>query len=117
LKFPQQLGPAATDIGGTYINVGEHSAEVRLTPMPLSANSYFVSGASVFSTGPQRGATGEIDFVADLKKDSLEFSRPEKNGTYKLVLKFEGDRLIVTEESPDDTGLKFYLQGSYKKAP
>jgi hypothetical protein len=112
--------PATAPLAGHWIKVdegsGEGSADLRLTPMPLSVNSFLVSGASAWAETPaHRTATGEIDFVAKLDQGALSFTRPAgAGGHYGLNLQWDGDRLVVTEQNPAE-GMKF--QGVYKKAP
>jgi len=110
--------PAVVDlVSGYYIRGGEYeSAEIKIQRM--ADGRYHLSGFALWGKGRKYGPhTGQLDFVAEMNNETIEYSRAHPNGNwYRAVLRFSDGRLAVAEEnSVGMFGMNVSFSGEYER--
>ena len=110
--------PAVVDlVSGYYIRGGEYeSAEIKIQRM--ADGRYHLSGFALWGKGRKYGPhTGQLDFIAEMNNETIEYSRAHPNGNwYRAVLRFSDGRLAVAEEnSVGMFGMNVSFRGEYEK--
>lgn len=106
-------------VSGHYIRSGKYeSAELKV--QRLADGRYHVTGVALWGTDREYGANiGDLDFIADLSEDTIEYRWPYPRGKEEYIaqLKFKDGSLIVTEENwVGIFGMNVSFSGHYDKA-
>jgi hypothetical protein len=106
------------EISGHYIRDGEFdSAEIMIEQLP--SGSFHISGFSLWGKLIEYGPyTGELDFVGSLLDGEIKYEFvKDDNIKYKLVLNFQEESLVVSEENWIGVyGMNVTFQGEYHRA-
>jgi hypothetical protein len=109
---------AADPIAGHYIRGSDfESAELKISR--LADGRYHVSGLALWGNTHEYGPNlGELDFIATLLGDTLEYSWSYPDGKqYKAHFRFSTEGLTVSEENWTGIfGLNVNFTGEYSKA-
>jgi hypothetical protein len=109
---------AADRISGHYIRGGDfESAELKIRR--IADGRYHVSGLALWGKGREYGPNlGELDFVAELLDDTLEYTWTYPDGSkYRARFRFSDEGLTVSEENwVGIFGMNVNFGGDYAKA-
>ena len=105
-------------ISGHYVREGAYeSADLRVQRM--ADGRFHITGLALWGKGRQYGPhVGELDFVAELKGDTIDYSRAyPDHEQYHVVMRFAGQQLTVKEENWQGIfGMNVNFQGEFQKA-
>lgn len=106
------------DIAGVYIRISPgDSAEIQISRTRLSSDRYHVSGLALWGEKRPGGPNlGELDFSANLERSVIEHEDNAGMDTYRIRMKFDGPRMVVTEENAHGTfGMNVHFEGEYRR--
>ena len=104
-------------VSGHYISSGTNeSADLVVTR--VGNGRYHVQGHALWGTNRKYGPhIGELDFIAELRANTLEYSHPNGERVYRAVLQFSDEGLTVSEENRHGMfGMNVMFSGTYTKA-
>ena len=107
-------------ISGQYIRESEYdSADLRV--QRTTDGRYHVNGLALWGTRHLAGPhTGQLDFIAEMKGDTIEYVWANRDGKdYRAKLRFSDGQLTVTEDNVVGValfGMNVSFSGEYKKA-
>ena len=112
------MSASCDPIAGHYVRGGEYdSAELHVER--LADGQFHVTGLALWGKKREYGPNlGELDFIAWLNGQALEFTAPHHDGrTYRIVLSFGGAKLSIVEENWVGVyGMNVSFGGEYEKA-
>lgn len=117
VQFGEARGFADPIAGHYLLESPTESAELKITK--LSDGSFHVKGVALWGTKRKYGPNiGELDFIADLKDNSLVFMEKQHDGrVYRATFRFSSEGLTVIEEGlPGPFGMNVTFGGTYAKA-
>jgi hypothetical protein len=118
LALPGHEGPAFSEGASDYVRISPGDS-AKISVSPAGPRRYHVTGFALW--GEYRGDThpvhtGELDFTAELRGDALEHSERYGDRVYRVVLRFSGDMLHVTEENwVGMHGMNVTFEGAYSR--
>jgi hypothetical protein len=118
VPFGETHGRALDVIAGHYIRAGQYeSADIQIER--LGDGRYHVSGEALWGTNRRHGPhTGQLDFIADLRGETIEYAETFADRTYRATFTFAGRRLMVTEEGGTGMfGMNVNFSGEYDRVP
>ncbi|MBP2232629.1 hypothetical protein J2847_005960 [Azospirillum agricola] len=116
--------PPEDPYAGQFIRIGTDvdSAEITVTPVPDGPDGcprYHISGFALWGTHREYGPNmGDMSILGEMNnKGTIEHHEYNGSETYSILLKFDGDDILVEEENwLGRYGMNVNFIGSYRKA-